>query len=150
MKKLIYLLLVILSATACKHTRKVPYTETEIQKEKLSFTQETGYWQRKDGFPGVSFPKLVGYGFMTNTSTHDGTFKMHFVFSSQGDQLDVVATEYVKAGERKQIIMEKEINHYTFQTNVTMKTIVEAPTLDVEKVVTKYREEEYFALFETN
>ena len=150
MKKSICFLLLILSVTSCKHVRKIPYTQTEIQKETLSFTQETAYWQRKDGFPGVSFPKLVGYGYMTNTSTHDGTFKMHFVFSSQGAQLDVVTTEYVKAGERKLLSVVHDINHYTFQTNVAMKTRVEAPTLDVEKVMTKYREEEYYALFETN
>lgn len=68
MKKSIYLLLLILSVTSCKHVRKIPYTETELQKETLSFTQETGYWHRKDGFPGVSFPKLVGYGYMNNAN----------------------------------------------------------------------------------
>ena len=150
MKNSIYLLLLILSITSCKHIRKTPYAETEIQKETLSFTQETGYWHRKDGFPGMSFPKLVAYGYLTNTSTHDGTFNMHFLFSSQGDQLDVVATEYVKAGERKLVSIEREINHFTFQTNVDMKTSVDAPTIDVEKIVTKYREEEYYALFESN
>lgn len=131
---------------SCKHIRKVPYTESELVNETLSHADGLGEWNRIDGFPGFSMPRLKASAFVTNTSTHDGTFSVLFHFSSQGDEFSFEGQEFIRAGERKRISAVHDINHFTFQTNVQLTIEVVAPTIQVEKIVTKYRDEEYYSL----
>lgn len=113
----------------------------------LTYSQERGEWNREDGLPGFVQPKLTVNCYITNTSAYDGMFKVHFVFNSQGDEVNFSASEYVRAGERKLFSIEKEINHFTFQTNVSCKISVDAPVIQVDQQVTRYRDEVYYSLF---
>ena len=147
--KLIHLLLIFstLLCFSCRHVKKVPYTTVERVNEELTFSQERGEWNRVNGIPGFQHPKLKGNCYVTNTSAYDGTFKVHFVFNSQGEEVDFVSSEYARAGERKYFSVEGNINHFTFENNVECSVNVEPPVIQVDKQVTRYREEEYYSLF---
>lgn len=139
--------LLLLFLSSCKHVKKVPYTTVERVSEELSFTKERGQWNRESGIPGLEYPKLIADCYLTNTSVYDGTFTVHFVFNSQGDEVDFSASEYVRAGERKNFSIKGKINHYTFENNVTCSVNVKPPVIQVDKEVTKYQEEVYYSLF---
>ena len=144
---LLFLYLILSLFSSCKHVRKVPYTVMEKVSVELTYSQERGEWNREDGLPGFVHPKLTGNCYITNTSAYDGMFKMHFVFNSQGDEVNFSSSEYVRAGERKLFSIEKDINHFTFQTNVGCKISVETPVIQVDQQVTKYKDEVYYSLF---
>lgn len=89
-------------------------------------------------------PTLKAYCDVTNTSEHNGVFKFHATLSSQGNTVDFEDEKFIKSGESVQLSEEKEINPFSFETNVHVKNWgVDAPTITETKEVIKYRTVEY-------
>jgi|GEM_PF-2756851 len=147
MKHKLYPILFLMLFISCKHVKKTPYKVTEKVSEELTYTQEKGEWSRENGILGLEHPRLKANCYVTNTSAYDGTFNVHFIFSSQGEKIDFISTMYVRAGERKSFSVNRKINHFTFENNVECSVEVKPPVILIDKEVTKYSEEEYYSLF---
>jgi len=89
-------------------------------------------------------PKLKVFCDVTNTSEHDGVFKFHATLSSQGNTVDFATEKFIKSGESTRLFQEKEINPFSFETNVQVDDWgINAPTITETKEVIKYRTVEY-------
>jgi plastocyanin len=126
----------------------IPYTEIEKENITLDYNKETAFYKRESGIPGFVMPKMNVYCNLTNTTRHDGNFTVNFIIKSQGSNLTFEVTKYVKAGDTVYFSDTKEINHYSFENGVELTVTVVAPTIEVEKEVTKYREEVYYSVFD--
>jgi hypothetical protein len=77
---------------------------------------------------------------VTNTSDYGGVFKLYAKLSSQGNTIDFETEEYIAAGATKELVQEKEINPFSFETNVQAEErYIIAPTKSVDVQVTKFR-----------
>lgn len=147
-----YLILLLVSSfvflqSCAKRTRQEPYTE--IEKTQITLTyyvpENKMYHQRQGG--AVLFgtnPRLKVFCDVTNTSEHDGVFKFHATLSSQGNTVEFATEKFIKSGESARISQEKEINPFSFETNVQVDDWgINAPTITETKEVIKYRTVEY-------
>jgi hypothetical protein len=124
-------------------TREEPYTVIEKQNVTLTYLIKDNeiYYQRIIGAVLLGEnPKMKVYATVTNTSDYAGVFKFYAKLSSQGNTIDFETEEYIGAGATKVLVQEKEINPYSFETNVQVdKWGVIAPLKSVDVQVTKYR-----------
>jgi hypothetical protein len=63
-------------------------------------------------------PKLRVYTTVTNTSDYGGVFKFYAKLSSQGNSIEFQNEKYIGSGSTVTFSEEKEINPYSFETNV--------------------------------
>ena len=144
---LISLLILICFFQSCGNstpqTRKEPYTVIEKQNITLTYLVKNNdiYYQRIMG--AIAFgqnPKMKVYATVTNTSDYGGVFTLYAKLSSQGNTIDFGTEEYIAAGATKELVQEKEINPFSFETNVKVEErYIIAPTKSVDVQVTKYR-----------
>jgi len=126
------------------YTEQEAYIEMETQDIKLTYSIEDDnvYYSRIDGT--ILFgdnPQLKVHCIVTNTSENGGEFEFYATLSSQGDKVDFSQKRYIGAGDTYDFEITKEINSYTFQANVEVDDWgIIAPTVSVEKEVTKYRD----------
>jgi len=145
---ILFLVISFVSFQSCaKRTRQEPYTEIEKKQTALTYLvpENKMYYMRQGG--AVLFgtnPKLKAYCDVTNTSEHDGVFKFHATLSSQGNTVDYEVEKFIKSGESVRLSQEKEINPFSFETNVQVNDWgIVAPTITETKEVIKYRTVEY-------
>ncbi len=144
----IFTLLILNSCKKCvdvdvPYIVEEPYTDTEKIDIKLDYNikDNTVYYHRIGGaiLLGEN-PKMEVYTTVTNTSNYGGTFKFYVYLSSQGNRLDFQTEEYISAGSTEKISIVKELNPYSFTANIKVeKWGVIAPTVSVDKEVTKYK-----------
>jgi len=63
-------------------------------------------------------PKMKVYATVTNTSDYGGVFKFYAKLSSQGNTIEFNNEQYIASGSTIEFSEEKEINPYSFETNV--------------------------------
>jgi len=147
-----YLILLLVSSfvllqSCTKRTRQEPYAEIEKTQITLTYlvSEKTMFYKREGG--AILFgtnPRLKAYCDITNTSEHDGVFKFYATLSSQGNSVEFEDEKFIKSGESVRLSEEKEINPFSFETNVAVdKWGVTAPTITESKEVIKYRTVEY-------
>ena len=128
-------------------TKEEAYTVIEKQDVTLTYIIKDDhiYYHRTDG--AILFnesPKMKVYSTVTNTSDYGGVFRLYAKLSSQGNTIEFETQEYIAAGSTKELSQEKEINPFSFETDVKIDTWgITAPTVSVDKQVTKYRTVEY-------
>ena len=124
-------------------TRQEQYTEIEKQEITLTYLVNDNkiHTHRTDG--AILFgnkPKMKVYCSVTNTSDYGGVFKLYAKLTSQGGVLDFENEQYISAGSTVELSEEKEINPYSFETNVEVGDWgIIAPTKTVDVEVIKYR-----------
>jgi hypothetical protein len=146
-----YLFIILMtSAVLCqsctshrRRTHEEAYTVIEQQSITLTYLVDghSIYYKRT---PGASLlginPKIRVYCTVTNTSEHGGIFKLYGTLTSQGNSLDFSDEGYIGAGSTIELSEEKEINPYSFETNVQVGNWgIIPPTVSVDVPVTKYR-----------
>jgi len=144
---LISLLILICFLQSCGNstpqTREEPYTVIEKQNITLTYLVKNNeiYYQRIMGAILVGQnPKMNVHATVTNTSDYGGVFKLYAKLSSQGNTIDFETEEYIAAGATKELAQEKEINPFSFETNVQAEErYIIAPTKSVDVQVIKYR-----------
>jgi len=126
-----------------KPTRQEPYTVIEKQEITLTYLIQDKelYYNRVGGAILLNEnPKFCVYCTVTNTSDYSGVFKLYAKISSQGNTIEFNKEEFIKSGESKKLYQEKEINPYSFETNVTVDSWgIIAPKKIIDVPVTKYR-----------
>jgi len=149
--KLVLLALAIFSLQGCKEECievDVPYTEEEEYLDLQSENRELRYsvtenlkGYREEG--AILFNQLGKYHVhctITNIDEKGGIFYINARVESQGDVLELSASQYIGAGDTKEIRASKEVNPHTFKANVSIPTwTVTAPTETFEKQVKKTR-----------
>ena len=124
-------------------TREEQYTEIEKQEITLTYlvNNQNVYYQRTDGVLLFNEnPKMKVYCSVTNTSDYGGVFKFYAKLTSQGNVIDFENEQYIGAGLTVELSEEKEINPYSFETNVEVGDWgIIAPTKTVDVEVIKYR-----------
>jgi uncharacterized protein (UPF0248 family) len=145
---LILLIVIIQSCGETKRkTKEEAYTVIEKQDVTLTYLVNDNQisYHRTDG--NILFgdnPKMKVYCSVTNTTEHGGVFKLYATMASQGNTLQFNDEKYLSAGETKEFTQEVEINPYSFETNVEIDSWgIIAPTISIDKEVTKYRTVEY-------
>ena len=97
-----------------------PYQTTESEFEKLDFH--------------VSDNKLH-YG------QEGGDFVLYAVLTCQGDKVEIRETKYIPAQGIGEFNVRKDVNPFSFKTDIEVEDWgILAPTVSVEKVVTKYKD----------
>lgn len=142
----ILILLIVFLLQSCNSTPKTREEQyTEIEKQEITLTYLVNdhkiYYHRTDG--AILFgenPKMKVYCSVTNTSDYGGVFKLYAKLSSQGSVIDFENEQYIGAGSTVELSEEKEINPYSFETNVEVGDWgIIAPTKTVDVEVIKYR-----------
>jgi len=143
----ILMLLIVFLFQSCGNsapkTREEQYTEIEKQEITLTYLVNDNkiYSHRTDG--AILFgenPKMKVYCSVTNTSDYSGVFKLYAKLTSQGNVIDFEDEKYIGAGSTVELSEEKEINPYSFETNVEFGDWgIIAPTKTVDIEVVKYR-----------
>lgn len=144
---LILLGFVLLLQSCAKRTRQEPYTEIEETNITLTYiiSDNVMHHQRIGGtiLLGEN-PRMKEYCDVTNTSDHGGVFKFRATLSSQGESVEFKDEKFIKSGDTERLLEEKEINPFSFKTNVKVDNWgVTAPTINERKEVIKYRTVEY-------
>jgi hypothetical protein len=122
------------------------YTVTESTNVTLSYeiSNRKIYYSRIEGTNTWLInvkPVMKIWTTVTNTDKYGGAFTFSGTISSLGNSFDFSESRYISAGNTYQFVIEKEINHYSFETDVKVdEWSVEAPTVTVDKPVTKYRD----------
>lgn len=131
-------MLVLLS---CHHTPQ-PYTVYENREVILSYLVKDNkiYYERTMGAAllGVN-PKMKVFCTLTNTSDYSGVFKLKATLMSQGNSLVFEKEQFIASGATALLSEEKEINPYTFETNVSVSWNIEAPKKTLTEPVTRYK-----------
>jgi len=144
---LLLLGVISLFQSCVKRTRQEPYVETEKTQITLTYlvNEKTMFYKREGG--AILFgsnPRLKAYCDITNTSEHDGVFKFYATLTSQGNSVEFEDEKFIKSGQSARLSEEKEINPFSFETNVVVdKWGIKAPTITESKEVIKYRTVEY-------
>lgn len=128
-KTLTFVLLLMVFVQSCKsEPTQQEITLTYLVKDnKLQYNREDG-----STFLGVN-PKFTVFATVTNTSDYGGVFKLYAEVSSQGDKISFSQEQFIASGETVTISQTKEINHYSFQANLSFDNWgIVAPT----KVIT--------------
>ena len=125
------------------YTEEEPYTVIEKTDVTLNYNIENNkmYYLRHEG--AILFgdnPTMDAYTTVTNTSEYGGTFEFYAYLTSQGDKIEFRTEKYISSGSTETISITKELNPYSFKANVEVANWgVNAPTISVDKEVTKYR-----------
>ncbi len=92
------------------------------------------YYNRTNGATLLSEnPKLKVYCTVTNTSDYGGVFKFYATLSSQGNKVNFEDEQFLASGATATFSEEKEINPYSFETNVSVDEWgIIAPTKTIE------------------
>ncbi|NVO09601.1 MAG: hypothetical protein HXX16_06545 [Bacteroidales bacterium] len=109
-------------------TKEVPLTYL-IKDNKLFYDRESGAT-----LLGVN-PKLKVYTTITNTSDYGGVFKFYAKLSSQGNTVEFSEEQFIASGQAVTFSQVKDINPYSFQTNVQVDDwgiIAPTKTIDVK------------------
>ncbi len=126
-----------------RDSRQEAYTVIEKQEVTLTYLVDDNNleYDRIDGMILLDeLPRLKVYCTVTNTSDYGGNFVFYATLSSQGNQIEFRDEEYIGSGEKVTFSQEKEINHYSFESNVKVVDWgIIAPTKTVDVEVTKYR-----------
>lgn len=143
-KKLFILLTIIIGFFSCdnRKARQEAYTVIEDKTITLSYSAGDGlYYRREAGILLLGAnPKLEVYCYVTNTSDYGGLFKFNATLSSQGQTLYFKAEEYIGSGNRVMLSQKKEINPFSFETNVNVDDWnIIPPNKTIQVSVTKYR-----------
>jgi len=78
-------------------------------------------------------PKMQVSVTITNTSDYGGVFKFYAKLSSQGNSIEFNEEKYIKSGETVTLTQEKEINPYSFESNVNVDSWeIIAPTKTIQ------------------
>lgn len=81
--------------------------------------------------PGSTFleinPRVRVYAVVTNTSDYGGVFKLRGTLSSQGNTISFEAEDFIASGQKVTLQDEIEVNHYSFEKNITADWRVIAP-----------------------
>jgi hypothetical protein len=142
----ILILLIVFLIQSCNSTpktREEQYTEIEKQEITLTYLVNNNkiYSHRTEG--AILFgdnPKMKVYCNVTNTSDYGGVFKLYAKLTSQGNEINFQDEQYVGAGSTVEFSEEKEINPFSFQTNVEFGDWgIIAPTKSINVTVIKYR-----------
>ncbi len=124
-------------------TKEEPYTVIEKQDTTLTYLikdNEMHYNRIVGAILLGQNPGMRVYATVTNTSDYAGVFKLNATLSSQGNTIEFEVEEYIAAGATKDLIQSKEINPYSFETNVKVdKWGITAPKRSINVPVTKYR-----------
>jgi hypothetical protein len=126
------------------YTEQEPYSTTEKTNVTLSYEISDGkMWHRR--IEGTILfgdnPQLKIWTIVTNTDKYGGTFIFSGKMSSQGNTIDFSDSHYISAGNTYKFLVRKEINPYSFKADIKVDYwSVKAPTITVDKPVTKYRE----------
>lgn len=151
MKWMFSLFVVISFFTTCKdcknkvvsYTIEEPYTETEMTNVELTseIVPNSMRYERNGGLLVLGEnPKISMIAVIKNTSETDGTFEFSARVSSQGDIIDFKKSVFVSALSTAEVRIEKEINPFSFKTNLELVDYsIENPTVVKEKEVTKFR-----------
>ena len=79
------------------------------------------YYNRTNGATLLSEnPKLKVYCTVTNTSDYGGVFKFYATLSSQGNKVNFEDEQFLASSATATFSEEKEINPYSFETNVSV------------------------------
>ena len=126
-------------------TKMESYEVTETQTITLTYLVENNkmYYNRVAGSTLFGdLPKLEAYCMVTNTGEKGGVFEFVADMESQGQVLHFKASKYISVGETAKIAEVKTINHYSFAEETIEVTSwnINAPTVEIDKVVVKTRE----------
>ncbi len=136
--------MIIIGFCSCdnRNERQEAYTVIEDKTITLSYSDGDGlYYEREAGILllGV-YPTIEVYCYVTNTSDYGGLFKLNASLSSQGQTLYFKAEEYIGSGNKVKLSQKKEINAFSFETNVNVDDWeIIAPEKTIQVSVTKYR-----------
>ena len=115
------------------------YTVTEETEIRLTYINESLYYSRTPGFI-FDNPTMEVYCDVTNTSDYGGVFTLYCTLTSQGSEVYFEDEAYISSGETVRLSEIKDINAYSFETNVKADSWgILAPTKTVQSEVTEYR-----------
>lgn len=125
--------------TQRNQTEEYPPSESQVFSRVVELTSEiipnSLKYERINGSTLLNEnPKITLIASIRNTSDHNGTYKFSAILGSQGDQLEFSKEEYLMAGETKEMKIEKEINPYSFKSNIELlSTNILNPTIEIIK-----------------
>ncbi|NOT37873.1 MAG: hypothetical protein HOP11_10890 [Saprospiraceae bacterium] len=163
MKKLINLLIcfvALISFTQCSNKCEdinVPYTVRESYKELVHKSITLDHQMSRLSYqriPGAilidELPQLKANCTISNSSKYSGNFTLAARFESQGQSVILEETFFIPAYTTKQCEIVKEINHYSFQSDIEVSSWdVTAPTITVQVEETRYRDVTKYRLCNT-
>ncbi|MBK6624964.1 MAG: hypothetical protein IPG30_08455 [Chitinophagaceae bacterium] len=78
---------------------------------------------------------------MINDGQEGGDFVLYAVLNLQGDKVEIRETKYIPAQGIGEFNVRKDVNPFSFKTDIEVEDWgILAPTVSVEKVVTKYKD----------
>ena len=121
-----------------------PYQTTESEFEKLDFhvSDNKLHYNRVEGVILVGDnPKLEIKYSVKKDGQEGGDFVLYAVLTCQGDKVEIRETKYIPAQGIGEFNVRKDVNPFSFKTDIEVEDWgILAPTVSVEKVVTKYKD----------
>lgn len=121
-----------------------PYQDTETQYEKLDYhvADDKLHYNRVEGAILIGDnPKLQIKCSVINDGQEGGDFVLYAVLTCQGDKVEIREKKYIPAQSAGEFDVQKDVNPFSFKTDIEVEDWgIIAPTVAVEKVVTKYKD----------
>ncbi|NOT37852.1 MAG: hypothetical protein HOP11_10785 [Saprospiraceae bacterium] len=133
------------------YTVRESYTEMVSKSLELDYQKSSLYYER---IPGAilfdELPQLKTKCTISNSSKYGGNFILSARIESQGQNITFNESFYIPAYSTKDCEMVKNINHYSFQSDIELSSWkVTAPTITVQVEETRYRDVTKYRLCNT-
>lgn len=125
-----------------KYVEKEPYIGYEEEPNTLTYKiKGQMYYKRISGtLLFGNHPKLEAYCEVTNTSDYGGNFHFYANLTSSDNEVLLTSDKYIEAGRTVTMRAIEEIPHKSFQDVNVSEWGVDAPTIQIKKEVTLYRD----------